>query len=204
MEDRPTVIILNGLGSVGKSSTTKALQEIAAKPFLHVLMDVFGDMVPRRMFGHPDGMIFETVQEQGAQSVVIKSGPVMARMLRGMRHAIAALARQGNDLLVDDVMMEVAEADEYQALLTAANLRIVGLFASLEVLETREQARGDRQPGLARWQFDRVHRGQRYDLEIETSRSKPAQNARCILNAFGLYATAWTHCNPSLIRGSLP
>ncbi len=186
MAYRPHVIILNGVGSVGKTSTARALQEITARPFLHVSMDVFAGMLPQRMFGHPDGMIFETVQEQGMPCVVIETGPVMARTMRGMRHAIAAMAAQENDLVVDDVMMAATEADKYRSLLKHTELRFVGLFASLEVLEARERARGDRELGLARWQFDRVHRGQRYDLEIETSGSTPTQNAQRIRTAFGL------------------
>ncbi len=92
LADRPHVIILNGVGSVRKTSTARALQEITARPFLYVSMDVFADMLPARMFGHPDGMIFETVQEQGMPSVVITTGSVMARTMRGMRHSVAALA----------------------------------------------------------------------------------------------------------------
>ena len=184
--NRPYVIILNGAGSVGKSSTARAFQELVGKPFLHVSMDVFVDMLPARMLGHPDGMTFETKQEGASPSVVIKTGPVMERTMHGMRHAIAALAAQGNDLVVDDVMMQEAEADEYRSLRTGANLRFVGLFAPLEVLERRELTRGDRQLGLARWQFNRVHHGQKYDLKIETSDSTPAQNAEHIREAFGL------------------
>jgi chloramphenicol 3-O phosphotransferase len=71
-------------------------------------MDVFVDMLPARILGHPDGMTFETKQEGDSPSVVIKSGPVMERTMHGMRHAIAALAAQGNDLVVDDVMMQEA------------------------------------------------------------------------------------------------
>ncbi len=186
MPERPYVIILNGVGSVGKTSTARALQDVAVKPFLHVSVDTFAAMLPERMFGHPDGMIFETIQEDGKPSIVIQTGPVMARTMRGMRHAIAALAAQGNDLVVDDVMMEASEADEYRALLTQATLRFVGLFAPLDVLEARERARGDRELGLARWQFDRVHRGQAYDLEIETTDTTPVENARRICAAFGL------------------
>ena len=110
----------------------------------------------------------------------------MAKTMRGMRRAIAALAAQHNDLIVDDVMVAAAEADDYRALLPHAELRFVGLFASLDVLEARELARGDRQPGLARWQFTRVHRGQRHDLEIDTSGSTPAGTAERIRDAFGL------------------
>ena len=186
MENQPFVVILNGVGSVGKSSTARAIQERATRPFLHVSMDVFAGMLPARMFGHPDGMTFETVQHQGSPSVVISTGPVMERTMRGMRRAIAALASQGSDIVVDDVMMRGAEAEEYRTLLTGCTVRIVGLFAPLKVLEERERARGDRQPGLARWQFDRVHLGQTYDLEIETSASTPTQIAERICRTFEL------------------
>ncbi|MDE1996547.1 MAG: chloramphenicol phosphotransferase, partial [Rhizobiaceae bacterium] len=34
------ILLLNGVGSAGKSSIARALQAIAAEPFLHVQMDV--------------------------------------------------------------------------------------------------------------------------------------------------------------------
>lgn len=183
---RPYVIILNGVGSVGKTATARALQSIIETPFLHVSMDVFAEMLPQRMFGHPDGMVFESVFDQGNPSVIIRTGDVMARAMSGMRHAIAGMAFAGNDIIMDDVMMAPAEADEYRTLLSDADLRFVGLHASLAVLEERERSRGDRELGLARWQFGRVHYGQRYDLEIDTSASTVAQNAHLIAEAFGL------------------
>ena len=186
MSDRTHVIVLNGVGSVGKSATARALQEIVKTPFLHVSMDSFIEMLPPGMLGHPDGMIFETVQEAGRPSVVIRSGAVMARAMHGMRHAIAAMAAQGNDLIVDDVILDADDAREYATLLSRFDFRMVGLFAPLGVLEARERARGDREIGLARWQFARVHRGVTYDLEIETSTTTPLANARKICAAFGL------------------
>jgi chloramphenicol 3-O phosphotransferase len=75
---------------------------------------------------------------------------------------------------------------EYRALLGPFGVRFVGLFAPLTVLEARERARGDRLLGLARWQFDRVHRDVVYDLEIDASAASPLENARMICGAFGL------------------
>jgi chloramphenicol 3-O phosphotransferase len=46
---RPQVIIPNGIGSAGKSTTAKALQAITSKPFLYVAMDAFLDMLPAKM-----------------------------------------------------------------------------------------------------------------------------------------------------------
>jgi chloramphenicol 3-O phosphotransferase len=183
---RPHVIILNGVGSVGKSSTARALQTITAEPFLHVAMDAFLDMLPEAMLGHREGLIFETIEDQGKPSLIIRTGPVVERALQGMRHAIAAMAAQGNNLVVDDVMIGAVKAQEYRALLSRFDLRFVGLFAPLEVLEARERERGDRERGLARWQYDRVHRDIAYDLEIETSTTTPLQNAQKIRDAFGL------------------
>lgn len=186
MEPLPQVIILNGIGSVGKSATAKALQAIAAKPFLHVAMDVFLDMLPEKVFGHPDGLVFETMQDGGKPIIAIRSGPVLQRAMRGMRYAVAAMAAQGNNLIVDEVMIEAQTVQEYRDLLQAFDLRLVGLFAPLDVLETRERARGDRQVGLARWQYDRVHRDVTYDLELDTAAARPTECAQLIRDAFGL------------------
>ena len=185
MDSNVHVVLLNGVGSVGKGAVAKAFQAIASAPYLHVTMDAFIDMLPETSHGHPDGLTFETIERGGKPEVVIRSGPVSERCLKGMRHAVAAMAGQGNNLIVDDVLMEGAGA-EYRALLTPFQLHLVGLFAPLEVLEERERQRGDRMIGLARWQFDRVHAGMRYDLEIDTSRASPAQCAQMIKDKFGL------------------
>lgn len=180
-----TVILLNGVGSAGKSSIARALQTIAAEPFLHVAMDAFFDMMPECYWDHPDGVTFETVEHDGKPSVVIHSGPVAERIMRGMRRSIAAMAGAGNNLIVDDVLIENEMAD-YAALLADVTFRTVGVFAPLEVLEARERARGDRLIGLARWQYDRVHQGRRYDLELDTGKATPAECAALIKQRFGL------------------
>ncbi|ACI50379.1 Chloramphenicol phosphotransferase family protein [Gluconacetobacter diazotrophicus PA1 5] len=186
MDRPPCVIILNGVGSVGKSSVARALQGLLDRPFLHVAMDDFVSMLPPRMLDHPDGMQFVPETRDGHPSIAIRGGAVMARAMRGMRHAVAAMAGQGNDLIVDDVMLDAADARDYRALLAGCVVHLVGLFAPLAILEARERARGDRRIGLARWQYDRVHRGMAYDLELDTVRMTPGQSAHSIRDAFGL------------------
>jgi chloramphenicol 3-O phosphotransferase len=180
-----TVILLNGVGSAGKSSIAKALQTITAEPFLHVAMDAFLDMMPVRYWDHPDGVTFETIQQDGRPSVVIHSGPVADRILRGMRQSVAAMARTGNNLIIDDVLIE-SEMAEYAAVLADFPFRTVGVFAPLDVLEARERERGDRLIGLARWQYDRVHHGKRYDLELDTSKATAMECAEAMKQAFAL------------------
>src|SRR5690606_23014647 len=116
--------LLNGAGSAGKSSIAKALQTITAEPFLHVQMDAFMEMLPEAFHQHPDGFANETVHEGGKPLVVIKTGPVGEQALRGMRHAVAAMAAQGNNLIVDDVMLG-SEWAEYAGLLSAFKVFLV-------------------------------------------------------------------------------
>ncbi len=115
-------------------------------------MDGFLDMLPKSMLGHPDGLIFETIQDQDMPSVAIRTGPILERAMQGMRHAIVAMAAQGNNLTVDDVMTRDGQDRDYRALLSGFAVHLVGLFAPLDVLEARERQRGDRAIGLARWQ----------------------------------------------------
>jgi chloramphenicol 3-O phosphotransferase len=179
------IILLNGVGSAGKSSIAKALQTITAEPFLHVQMDIFIAMLPDALQDHTDGFSYETIQRNGKPSIAIRTGPVGARTLRGMRHAIAAMAGQGNNLIVDDVLCN-GELPDYIELLSAFDLHVVGVRAPLEVLEAREARRGDRMPGLAHWQYERVHANMDYDLEVDTSVLTPLECARRIQQRFQL------------------
>src|SRR3546814_16540118 len=90
-------------------------------------------MLPATGFGRAVGLIFETVLEDGKPSVVITTGPVAERALRGMRHAIVAMAAQGNNLIVDDVMLG-SEKTEYAPLLAPFEVFRVGVFAPLEAI----------------------------------------------------------------------
>jgi chloramphenicol 3-O phosphotransferase len=177
------VILLNGCGSVGKSSVARALQGIVATPLLVVAMDDFLDMLPPGLMGHPDGLVFA---DEGAAGVAVRSGPVLDRAMRGMRRAVAALAAAGNDLVVDEVMLDAEKEADYRAVLATFELHMVGLFAPLEVIEARERARGDRMIGLARWQYGRVHAGRRYELELDAGSDTPETLAEAIRERFGL------------------
>jgi chloramphenicol 3-O phosphotransferase len=98
---------------------------------------------------------------------------------------MAAMAEQGNNLIIDDVLCD-GEMPEYLSLLSRFDLHLVGVFAPLDVLEERERRRGDRLIGLARWQFDRVHAGIDYDLVVDTSLATAAQCAELIRQRFAL------------------
>jgi chloramphenicol 3-O phosphotransferase len=180
------VVLLNGVSSVGKGSVAKALQRIAARPMLHVQMDAFLEMMPPGSFGAPEGYTFETRSERGKPVTAITSGPILEIAMRSMRAAVAAMADVGADLVVDEIIWNPADLADYRKRLAAHAFRVVGLFAPLEVVERRERTRGDRVLGLARWQYDKVHAGMAYDLELDTSVATPEALAGRIKETFGL------------------
>lgn len=174
------IIVLNGIGSVGKTSAAKAFQEIVKTPFMHVSGDAFLDMMPPQLWDHPEGIIFRPAGDIAGTSVSITMGARLDQLMAGMRSAVAAMAGQGNNLIVDDVMLSPSDQEDYWQKCVEHDLYFVGLHAPLAVLEQREKERGDRLIGLARWQFDKVHKGIAYDCQINTSTSLPNECARQI------------------------
>ncbi|MGL4237842.1 chloramphenicol phosphotransferase CPT family protein [Tabrizicola sp.] len=175
------VIVLNGVGSVGKSSLAAAVQALSEGPLLHVAMDSFLEMLPEKLKDHPDWISYVMVDDR----VEVQVGPVGARLLDGMLGAVAALADAGCDLIFDAVMDRERVA-ACRARLQPFDAVFVGLVAPLEVIEAREAQRGDRKIGLARAQHGRVHVGVDDDLTLDMAELTPEAAARVLCERFGL------------------
>lgn len=180
----PKIVLLNGISSAGKSTLAKALQDIAGEPFLHVEMDVFLGMMPRRYANHSDAFAF-LPQASAIPEVAVVTGPYGASLMRGMRRSIVALAAEGLSIIVDDVVLD-GDISDYRELSFGFDLIVIGVKCDLQIAEDRERQRGDRDIGLARWQHPRVHEGIDYDLVVDTSLSSPLQCAEAIRAAFDL------------------
>jgi chloramphenicol 3-O phosphotransferase len=79
------VILLNGVGSAGKTSIAKALQNQMDRPFLHVSMDDFIDMLPSIYHDHLETFTYRQMLINGFPEVAIDTGSLGAQVLRGMR-----------------------------------------------------------------------------------------------------------------------
>lgn len=63
--------------------------------------------------------------------VEISTGKIGETAMRGMRYAIAALAEQGNNLIIDEVIIG-NEMQEYIKLLSPYQVFYIGVLAPLE------------------------------------------------------------------------
>jgi chloramphenicol 3-O phosphotransferase len=174
------VVLLHGTSSSGKTTLARAVQELSDDPWIRMGIDLFWNAIDGRWMEHglraAEGFLW-------TGDATIVPGPVGQRLAAGMRAAVAASARAGNDLLVDDVFIDPVWLDAWRHELSDLEWLLVGVVAPLEVLEERERIRGNRIAGEARAQFDLIHNGIEYDLTVDTARQSPEECARTILSA---------------------
>jgi chloramphenicol 3-O phosphotransferase len=174
------VIYLNGTSSAGKSTIARALQDRLDELYLHVQLDVFMQMVPVHGWERAGGMVITPRPDHGLQ---VDFGPVCQPLFSGFHRSLAALASAGNQLIVDDVLLERRWLQEAIEALVDHEVCFVGVHCPVDVAEARERKRGDRAGGIARGQDDLAHAHGVYDVEVDTALLSPQACAERILEA---------------------
>jgi chloramphenicol 3-O phosphotransferase len=166
------IIFINGASSSGKTSILRSLQDLLDEPYLEAGIDKFIWMLPERYLERPlwDDVLGKAIGAGAAGQVLFS----------GMHQAIAALARSGNNVLADHVLVEAAWVRQCAELFASLPAWLIGVRCPLDVLEAREAARKNRTLGQARLQFEAVHRLVVYDLEVDSSRFNPQECALAI------------------------
>ncbi|MEM7689589.1 MAG: AAA family ATPase [Pseudomonadota bacterium] len=178
------VIILNGVSSAGKTTLARAIQAQADRTFLHVEMDRFISFLPDGDEFKPEWFELIKVKTSNGTLPRIANGPRGSKLLKVMRQFVVDAAREGLDLVVDEVC-HASDIANYRSGLAGCTTCFVKVDAPMKELERREEARGDRLIGLAREQSGHLHVGIAYDLEVDTSASDPAALANRILTHTG-------------------
>ena len=172
------VVLLHGTTSSGKTTLARAVQKLSDEPWVRLGIDTFWNAIDERWMEHgpyaAEGFLW-------TDDATIVPGPVGQRLAAGMRAAVAASARAGNDLLVDDVFIDPEWHDGWRRELSGLEWFLVAVVAPLEVLEEREQARGNRLAGEARAQFGVIHDAIEYDLVVDSARTAPEECAEAVL-----------------------
>lgn len=187
------VIVLNGTSSSGKTTLASKLQArlaAAGECWMLISTDVMFPLLPRSFFAYgpravgdhaADGLSFQVVEGRLERS----SGSVGQKVFDAYRSWIVGTARAGLNVIVDEVLLTEADWSELKAALAGLDVHWVGIEIGLEPLEARERVRGDRVIGLARSQFDLVHRHAIYDTMVDTASLDPDAAADVILAAVG-------------------
>ncbi|WP_461012230.1 chloramphenicol phosphotransferase CPT [Streptomyces capparidis] len=173
------MIVLNGGSSAGKSRIARCLQTLLPDPWLVLGADTLVDALPPALLGADGGIAFA---EDGGVDV----GPAFRRLDEAWSLGVAAMARAGARVVVDEVFLGGADSQRrWREALHGLGVLWVGVRCDAAVAEARETARGDRTPGMARGQAEAVHRGVVYDMEVDTTRTEALECARAIAARVG-------------------
>ena len=184
------VVVLNGTSSSGKSTLAAALRrrlEADDECWVVYGQDDFTPKLPpswikagKHVGRHADdGFALEVTDG----TFDLRVGPVGRQILAAFRGAVVAAAREGLDVIVDEVILTQDEWDDWQVRLDGIDTTWVRVELSLEQLEARELARGDRMIGHARFQYDTVHRFATYDVTVDTGTLDPEAAADAVCAA---------------------
>lgn len=195
------IIFLNGTSSAGKTTLAYALQELLPDPWIHVALDQFRDGLPARFRGlnapvgtdGERGLNVVPVLEGETAYTLVQFGEAGKRMLRGMRRAIVALVKEGNNVIIDDIILEQEFLDDYLDAFTGLPVYFVGVRCPLEVINQREWSRPGRFPGTARGHMAVCHAHGIYDIEVDTSVSLPEECARRVADRMVAPPVAFAH-----------
>ena len=162
------VVVLNGGSSSGTTSIGRCLQEVLVRPWLLLGVDDLIDVAPSSVISYgPHGEV--VLGEQW--------GALEAAWSRG----VAAMARAGAGVIVDDVFLDGALSQRRAAgYLEGLEVLWVGVRCAPEVAAARERARGDRVVGMAARQAEVVHRGVDYDVVVDSACASALECARVI------------------------
>jgi len=182
-EVKGSIILLNGVSSSGKSMIANSLQEIMGEPYLIIGLDKFfqlyNEAFPKK-FNPPPFPKGITPDERYA---LLDNCNIRKRSSTTFHHFLAAFSIAGNNIIADTVIDTERVLKQCINILGEFPIVFVGVHCPLEVLERREQERGNRKLGLAKMQYNRVHAYTIYDIEVDTSNSSSMECAQKIKEA---------------------
>jgi chloramphenicol 3-O phosphotransferase len=170
-----TIIFLNGTSSAGKTSISNELMQILDEDFMYLsvdnaiagvnemLMSMFGEHISR-----------EEIRTIENEEIIENS------VISLFHHYIMAFSLIGKNIIVDHVMIEPKWLEECIQLLHNTQTFYVGVHCPIDELERRERDRRDRPIGLAKAQFEIVHKYSKYDLEVNTIDNSTTECANMI------------------------
>ena len=166
------IVLLNGTSSAGKTSISNELINQNEIPFHYSSIDNFIKEFNDKFL---DVEIKREVDQQTIAQIMFDP------LISVYYSTIKLFSENGLNVIVDTVIDNDKRFNECLDKFFDQPTLFIGVICSKEELMRREQARGDREIGLANSQFDKVYCFNEYDLEVNTEELNPVECAEKIL-----------------------
>lgn len=174
------MIVVNGGSSSGKTSIVRHMQAMLVEPWLAVSIDDFVNCLPPTLQQSSDGF---DVTADGT----VQIGAALTRLEAAWMAGVAATARAGPPVIVDDVFLCAAASQaRWRTALTDLAVSWVGVHCDPDIATQREAQRSNRDPGMAALQAAAVHHEVVYDVKVDSSHRSPHDCAWSILTKLHL------------------
>jgi len=152
MINKGKIILLNGVSSSGKSSLAKRLA-IGLEDYFHLSIDDFD-------------LIIEKMENRNTAKLI----PIPTEEF--FHETVKLFSEKGVNLIVDQILHDEDTISHFVSVLKDYPVLFVGVHCSVEEIDRREKARGDRITGQGWAQLEFVHRQhETYDIEVNTAES---------------------------------
>lgn len=146
------IIFLNGLTSSGKTSIVNEIVSRKTNMFFVLGFDLFE----------------ETIPEWAADTESYYANAIIA-----MYHAARSFSEQGQDVIIDGLIMNIAGLGQHYKLLLEIfegyPLYIIDIYCPLDVCKQRNISRGDRRENQSLNQYQIAEKNIEYVLRIDTN-----------------------------------
>ena len=130
---RGRVVVLNGGSSSGKTAIARQLQMSLGGAWLLLGVDLFLWTLPSRLFSVPAGI--------AVNNGVISRGDEFMRLYAAFQHAVATLAENSVDVLIDDVLLHGGRDQQlWTTALGDLDVCWIGVKCAADIAEAREIA----------------------------------------------------------------
>lgn len=170
------LIFLHGASSSGKTTLARELLAQTPKPMWHLSIDHLRDSGVWRM------------DQFGAGKATWQAH--RDRYFAGFHAALGAIARAGNDILLEHILDTPEWVPDLRQTLAGLDVFFVRIETPLPELAARETARNDRPIGSAVKDAAHIHKGLSYDLTLDGT--APASS-----NVTKLMSAMASHSGPS-------
>ena len=163
------IVFLHGASSSGKSTIAASLQGAMPEPFWHISIDKLRDsgVLPSERFNSGE---FDWKIHRAAFS-------------EGYHRSLAAYARAGNNLIIEHIIEQQDWRTSLATLFEPFDFFFVKVDCPLDVLQERENIRGDRPKGSAQRDFETIHEGLEYDCVVDGT-ARTDQSIKLLLAAW--------------------
>lgn len=184
VQEQPFVVYLNGVAASGKSTLAAGVQARWPEPVLHVGLDMVTETMPSRFLGAgPEADLgARWVTDGDGRLIRVDPGPFGVRLLRGLPRLAAALARAGNHVIVDDVLLYRWRVPDVAEAMAGTHAYFVEVRCPKAVALERGRDRPGRGSSVDMIEatYEETYAGTVYDLRVDTSVGGPEAAAAAV------------------------